>query len=93
MFGIKLPGFMNPLTPFKNAFAVAETLGKNVTAVASTPVKMAQHELNIFKDVLTLDLKGAASNQAKLVTEPLRTGQEVAGNQVGLVKKLLGNLF
>lgn len=93
MFGIKLPGFMNPLTPFKNVAATIGTLGKDVTAIATTPARAAKDQLSVFNDVLHLDFKGAARNQLKAVTQPVATQQALSRNHLDLVKTWLRNLF
>lgn len=92
MFGLHVPGFLNPLTPFKNAAAVLGTAVKDAKEVASTPFKMAAHEANMFKDVLHLDFKGAAKEQVGLVTQPLQTTAALAGNSVDLVKTGVRNM-
>ena len=88
-----LPGFLNPLTPFKNAFTVAKTLATDVKDVASTPVNIAKDQLSVYNDVLHLNFKQAAKDQLKQVTEPAQTGKHVAGNHVDMVKQLFKNFF
>lgn len=92
MFGIKLPGFLNPLTPFKQALAVTGTLVANAKEIASAPVDIAKHQVGFAKDVLTLDFKGAARHQLAILAEPASTAKNLAGNQLNLGKELLENL-
>ena len=93
MFGLHLPGFLNPLTPFKQAFAVASTLVDNAKTVASAPLDVAKHQVGFAQDVLSLDFKGAVGHQVAIVTKPAAVAKDLAGNEAGLLKKLIGNWF
>jgi hypothetical protein len=88
-----LPGFLNPLTPFKNALNVVTTAAKDVKDVALTPAHMVQDQLAVYNDVLHLDFKKAAQDEVKRFTEPVSTAKSVGGNHVDMVKTFFKNLF
>lgn len=61
--------------------------------IASAPVDVATHQVGFAKDVLTPNFKGAFEHQKAIITEPANTAKNLAGNQIDLGKKLIGNLF
>ncbi|MDB5096176.1 MAG: hypothetical protein JWM80_597 [Cyanobacteria bacterium RYN_339] len=88
-----LPGFLNPLTPFKNAINVATTVAKDVKDVALLPAHLVQDQFSVYNDVLHLDFKKAAKDEVKRFTEPASTGKSLIGNHVDAVKTFFKNMF
>lgn len=91
MFGIHLPGFLNPVNQLKSLASVAGSGFKNLEQLAELPVKELKHEASFGLDALTLNFSGAAKEAKGGVADAVSTGTGIVANDVKATKAVVKN--
>ena len=91
MFGIHLPGFLNPVKQLESAFSVVKGGLQNLEKLPELAVKEVKHNAVFTKDVLTLNFSGASKEAKAGVSDAMGTGAAIVANDVNTTKTVVKN--